>query len=154
MNLLAAALQIASLLFDITPPSGTPPAGERGSGDAVGASDDAPRRDEPSLADCRGPAAYTFGTALANTRCAGPEIVIFADSDVEALGCAAATAVRRGVRLAAPGAARSYAICVTGSFGRSTQYVTAYSQADAETCARSHVCAALGDCTAAPNACR
>ncbi|AUX23925.1 uncharacterized protein SOCEGT47_044550 [Sorangium cellulosum] len=59
-----------------------------------------------------------------------------------------------GRRGAAPGAARTYAICVTGFLGRSTQHVTAYSQADAEACARSQVCGALGDCTAAPNACR
>ncbi|WP_437317501.1 hypothetical protein [Sorangium sp. So ce385] len=158
MSLLATALQIASLLFNVTPPSGSPPAndrsGERGRGDAIGVSDDASRRDGPSLADCRGPIAYTFGTALADTRCAGPDIVIFADSEVEALGCAAASALRRGVRLAAAGTARSYAICVTGTFGRSTHHVTAYSRADAETCARSYVCGAFGDCTAAPNACR
>ncbi|AGP33269.1 hypothetical protein SCE1572_01355 [Sorangium cellulosum So0157-2] len=146
------------MLFNVTPPSGSPPAsgrpGERGSGDAIGVSDDAPRRDEPSLTDCRGPIAYTFGTALADTRCAGPDIVIFADSEVEGLGCAAASAARRGARLAAAVTARSYAICATGSFGRSTLHVTAHSQADAETCARSNVCGALGDCSAAPNACR
>ncbi|WP_437813830.1 hypothetical protein [Sorangium sp. So ce1078] len=160
MSLLATALHAwsAFLLFDITSASASPLASggpaERSCGDATDVRDDASRTHEPRLTDCHGAIAYTFGTAVADTRCAGPEIVIFADSEVEALGCAAASAARRGVQLAASGTARTYAICVTGSFGRSTQHVTAYSQADAQTCARSYVCGALGDCTAAPNACR
>lgn len=159
MRLLATALHAwsASLLFNTAPVSGAPPAGggpaERGRGDVSGVRDDAARPREPSLTDCRGTIAYTFNTALPDTRCAGPAVVIFADSEVEALGCAAASASRQGVQLAA-GAARTYAICVTGPFGRSTQHVKAYSQDDAKTCARSYVCAALGDCTAAPNVCR
>ncbi|WP_437667157.1 hypothetical protein [Sorangium sp. So ce1182] len=160
MRLLATALSTwsASLLFSITPASGSPSAGggpvEGGCGDVSRARDDAPRTREPSFTDCRGAIAYTFSTALPDTRCQGPGLVIFADSPVEALGCAAASAVLQGVQLAAAGAARTYAICVTSPFGRSTQHVAAYSQNDAKTCARSYVCGVLGDCTAALNACR
>ncbi|WP_437719006.1 hypothetical protein WMF45_22905 [Sorangium sp. So ce448] len=52
---------------------------------------------EPSFTDCRGAYTYTFNTALSDTRCAGPGLVVFADSEVEALGCAAARAVLQGV---------------------------------------------------------
>ncbi|WP_437539062.1 hypothetical protein WME79_23100 [Sorangium sp. So ce726] len=159
MRLLATALHASSafLLFTMTPASGSPSAGggpaEDGRGDASGVRDGAARTREPSFNDCRGANTYTFNTALPDTRCAGPGLVIFADSEVEALGCAAATAALQGVQLAPAGAARTYAICVTSPFGRSTQHVVTYSQDDAKTCARSYVCGALGNCTAAPNAC-
>ncbi|WP_437301095.1 hypothetical protein [Sorangium sp. So ce426] len=160
MRSLEAALRAwsAFLLFTITPASGSPSArgssAEDGRSDASGVRDGAPRTREPSFADCRGANTYTFNTALSDTRCAGPGLVVFADSEVEALGCAAARAALQGVRLAPAGVARTHAICVTSPFGRSTQHVVAYSQDDAKTCARSYVCAALGNCTAAPNACQ
>jgi len=160
MNLLATALHalFAPLLLSIGPASGSPSAGgwpaEHGFADPGGVRDGASRPYVPSPTDCRGPIAYTFGAVYEATRCAGPEIVIFADSEAEALGCALASAARSRVQLATSGPARTYAICVTGPFGRSTQHVQAYSLGDAQACARSQVCGALGDCTAAPNACR
>jgi len=107
-----------------------------------------------AITDCLGAMRYTFGTVDLTTRCVSPEIVVPADSGVEALECALASAAHRGVQLVPSGAPRTYEICVTGPFGRSTHQILSYSPSDAQACARSQVCGALGNCTAAPNACR
>lgn len=104
--------------------------------------------------DCLGATTYRFGTVDLFTHCVSPDIVVSADSDLEALGCAMTSAARRGVQVASLLPPRMYAICVTGFLGKSTYHVLSYSERDAEACARSQVCGALGDCTAAPNACR
>ncbi len=143
MSLLATTFPawIASLLFSTTPASGSPSASggpvERGCGDAGVVRDDASRTPDPRITDCLGANTYTFGTVSPDTRCTGTAIVISADSAVEALECAAATAVRRGVQLAPSRALQTYVFCVTGPFGSSTHSVVSYSRADARECARS-----------------
>ncbi len=160
MSLLTTSLHalFAPLLLTVAPANDSPLTSgwisERGCAEPGGMHQGAPRKPEPNFTDCRGPIAHTFGTVYQATRCAGPEIVVSGDSEAEALECALASAARGRVQLAASGSAQSYAICVTGPFDRATHQVMAYSVSDAEACARSQVCGALGNCTSAPQACR